>query len=146
MDEWTEQRERKMTTREQAEIYLAKHLIEWMGKPYALFNPHDKPLDELPVIYGFNNGGLSGWYNAVLLAEDGAGLGGHLCSDEGYMPHDLGILEGSRPDRHGTFRAHYPDGYQMAFIPSNEVMTHPGLDAAVKRNQEKADKAKENAA
>jgi hypothetical protein len=103
----------------------------------AVYNPHGKPIEELPVIYGFNNGGSPRWYSAVLLADDGTPLGGHLCSHEGYMPHDLGILEGARPDRHEHFRQHYPDGYRMQFIPSDQVMTHPGLDAAVKRNQER---------
>lgn len=127
-----------MTTAAATRLYLAQHDYEWGDKSYAVFNPHNKPVDELPTIYGFNNGGSQDWWNGVLLAEDGAGLGGHVCSHEGYMRHDLGILEGSRPDRHEHFRAHYPDGYRMAFIPSEHVMTHPGLDAAVKRNQEKA--------
>lgn len=127
-----------MTTEAAARLYLAQHEIEWHGRPLAIFNPHNKPLEELPVIYGFNNGGSPGWYSAVLLAEDGTVLGGHLCSHEGYMRHDLGCIEGSRPDRHEGFRQHYPDGYRMAFIGEDDVMTHPGLDAAVKRNKEKA--------
>ena len=64
-------------------------------------------------------------------------MGGHVCSDEGYMRHDLGILEGARPDRHETFREHYPNGYRMDFVPSGEVRTHPGLEAAYQRNQAK---------
>ncbi len=94
---------------------------------YAVFNPHDKPIDTLPVIYGFNNGGQPGWYHATLVAEDGTFLGGHLCSGECYMPGDLGILEGSRPDRHEGFRKHYPDGYRMEFVGFDEVKSHPKL-------------------
>ena len=127
-----------MTTPAAARLYEVQHLLEWEGRPVAIFNPHNKPIAELPVIYGFNNGGSPGWMSAVLLAEDGTGLGGHTCSSEAYMPHDLGVLEGARPDRHETFRQHYPDGYRMEFIGSDQVMTHPGLDAAVKRNQERA--------
>lgn len=128
-----------MTT-PQAEIaYLNEHLVEWQGKGYASFNPHDKPLEELPVIWGFNNGGSPGWYSGVLLADDGTSLGGHVCSHEGYMRHDLGIVEGSRPDRHETFRKHYPNGYRMDFVPAAEVTTHPGLEAAYQRNQAKRD-------
>lgn len=127
-----------MTTAAAEAAYLADHLREWEGRGYASFNPHGKPLGELPVIYGFNNGGTPGWFYAVLLAEDGEPLGGHVCSSEGYMRHDLGIVEGSRPDRHETFRQHYPDGYRMDFVPASEVMTHPGLEAAVQRHQQRA--------
>ena len=127
-----------MTTERAAALYLAQHQYEWGGQPVAIHNPHDKPVDELPVIYGFNNGGSPGLLNGVLLAEDGECLGGHACSHEGYMPHDLGIIEGSRPDRHETFREHYPDGYRMEFVPAKDVMTHEGLEAAYQKNQARA--------
>lgn len=124
-----------MTTPAAAASYLAHHLAEWAEKGFAIYNPHDKPVDELPVIYGFNNGGSPGWYSGCLLAEDGEALGGHICSHEAYMVHDLGVAEGSRPDRHETFREHYPDGYRMDFVPAKDVQTHPGLEAAYQRNQ-----------
>lgn len=134
-----------MTTQAAARLYLTQHLHAWEGKGYAIYNPHNKPLEDLPVIYGFNNGGSPGWMSGVLLAEDGTGLGGHICSAEGYMPHDLGVLAGSRPDRQETFKAHYPDGYRMDFVPGAEVLEHAGLEAAYQRNQEtaKADEGKE---
>ena len=127
-----------MTTEAAARLYAAQHIIENAGKSYAVFNPHNKPVEELPIIYGFNNGGSPNRYSAVLLAEDGTFLGSHICSDECYMPHDLGILEGTRSDRHETFQKHYPDGYRMDFIPASEVKAHAGLEAAYKLNQEKA--------
>jgi hypothetical protein len=108
---------------------------------FAVYNPHNKPTEELPVIYGFNNGGSPGWYSGVLLAEDGTGLGGHMCSHEAFMYGDLGIVEGSRPDRHEAFREHYPDGYRMDFVSSSDVMAHPGLDAAYLKNQAQAKEA-----
>lgn len=94
-----------MTTEAAARLYEAQHLQAMEGKGYAIFNPHNKPAWDLPVIYGFNNGGNQGWYSATLLAEDGEFLGGHVCSSEGYMPHDLGILDGTRPDRHEHFKS-----------------------------------------
>jgi len=106
---------------------------------YAVFNPHAKTEPDLPVIYGFNNGGSPGWYLGCLLAESGHCLGGHVCSDEYFMYGDLGILEGSRPDRHETFREHYPDGYRMDFVSAGEARTHPGLAAAYQKNQHLAD-------
>lgn len=104
----------------------------------AIYNPHSKPTEDLPTIYGFNNGGSPGWFSGCLIAEDGTGLGGHLCSHEAYMPGDLGVLEGSRPDRHKTFQEHYPDGYRMEFVSYGDVRGHEKLTAALKLNEQKA--------
>jgi hypothetical protein len=127
-----------MTTEAAAAHYLAEHLHEIEGRKVAIHNPHNKPVSELPVIYGFNNSDTTrGWCNGVIVAEDGTCLGGHVCSHEGYMLNDLGILEGCRPDRHETFRQHYPDGYRMEFVGSANVRGHAGLDAAYAKNQAK---------
>jgi len=53
------------------------------------------------------------------------------------MPADLGILEGTRPDRHEQFRQHYPEGYSMEFVGIDKVESHSGLLAAFKLNQAK---------
>ena len=132
-----------MTTEAAARLYEAEHLAEWGDRGYASFNPHNKPIGELPVIWGFNNGGSPGWYSAVLLADDGECLGGHICSSEAYMPHDLGIVQDSRPDRHEIFREHYPDGYRMDFVGASAVRTHPALEAAYEKHQARAALAKE---
>lgn len=128
-----------MTTKAAAALYEAQHIYAHEGRPVAVFNPHSHPLSELPVIYGFNNGGDCCFLGAVLIAEDGTGLGGHACSSEAYMPADLGILEGTRPDRHETFREHYPDGYRMEFVGAAKVKAHPGLMDAYRRNQTAAE-------
>ena len=65
-----------MTTAAAERLYLAQHLLEVFGRPVAIFNPQDTPVEELPVIYGFNNGGSPGWYSGRLLASDGTRLGG----------------------------------------------------------------------
>ena len=119
-----------MTTPQAAADYLADHLSSNAEKGYAVYNPKGLLEDQLPVIFGFNNGGSPGWFSAVLLAQDGTSLGGHLCSNEGYMPYDLGVLENSRPDRHETFREHYPEGYRMDFISFDDVPKTPLLLAA----------------
>lgn len=121
-----------MTTPAAAALYEAQHNLAMEGKRYAVYNPHDKPVDELPVIYGFNNGGSPYWLQAVAIAQDGTVLGGHACSAESYMLHDLGILEGTRADRHtDQYQQHYPDGYRMDFVASVDVDTHKGLQAAL---------------
>lgn len=107
------------------------------GKKYAIFNPQGKPLNELPTIYGFNNGGRPGWYYAVALAEDGTYLGGHCCSAECYMRHDLGILEGTRTDRHeNDYQKHYPDGYRMAFVKTEDIEGHEALQKVFELNRQ----------
>jgi len=111
-----------MTTAAAARQYLNDHLKQTSYRKNFVFNPNNKPEEELPVIMGFNNGGSSGWYEALAIAQDGTVLGGHTCSDEGYMRADLGIIEGTRPDRHETsYQIHYPDGYRMAFIESQDI-------------------------
>lgn len=124
-----------MTTPAAANFYLAQHLFELEGKQNAVFNPHGKPTESLPVIFGFNNGGSFGWYSAKLIAEDGIGFGGHCYSHEGYMRHDLGILEGCCPDRHELFKKHYPDGYRMAFVCYDEVKGCEPLQKAIELNK-----------
>lgn len=126
-----------MTTRAAAALYLAQHKMEHEGRGWIVHDPHGKGRENLPVIYGFNNGGSPGWYSAVAISEDGVCLGGHCCSDEGYMEADLGIIEGWRMDRHEAYRAHYPDGYRMEFVRSADVKQHEGLQAAFKRYDER---------
>ena len=123
-----------MTTPAAERLYEAQHVHRWEGTGWAVYNPHEKPVEDLPVIYGFNNGGHHRWMSACLIAEDGTGLGGHVCSSEAYMPHDLGILDGARPDRHETFRKHYPDGYRMEFVGNDAVESHEKLMAAIAIN------------
>lgn len=124
-----------MTTPIREKLYQAQHNAEMEGKKWVVYNPKNKSLDKLPIIYGFNNGGSKGMLHAQLLAEDGTALGGHACSNECYMEHDLGILEGTRPDRHETFKKHYPEGYKMKFVSSNDVKNNKGLMKAYELNQ-----------
>jgi len=112
---------------------------------YAVYNPLSKPIDELPFIIGFNNGGSRDWWHAQLIAEDGEGLGSHLCSHEGYMEYDLGIIEGTRQDRHETtFKAHYPDGYRMDFVSLKNVKSDERLKKAFELNKLIKSKANES--
>ncbi len=107
-----------------------------MNDEYEVFNPNNKPEAELPVIYGFNNGGQIGLLHAVAIAEDGTCLGGHGCSSEGYMLGDLGILKGHRKDRHeNSYQKHYPNGYRMDFVESKDVKKHEGLQKAFALNK-----------
>lgn len=131
-----------MTTAAAERLYLAQHLMEWEGKGYASHNPHGKPLDELPVIYAFSNVRGGGDGICYAMAADGTVLGSHWCSNEGYAPHDLGVVVDARLDRHEGYRKHYPDGYRMDFVRAADVRDHAGLTAAFELNQKQADAAK----
>ena len=132
-----------MTTKAAEALYEAQHVHFYEGRRAAIFNPSAKSITELPIIYGFNNGGPRYFLDAVLIAEDGTYLGGHRCSSEAYMPSDLGILEGTREDRHEEFRTHYPDGYRMEFVSFEDATKHPGLQEALKSYAAKKEKEKE---
>lgn len=124
-----------MTTKEAAAQYEMAHIQANKDKKIAVYNPHNKPISELPVIYGYNGGGSAGYKAAILITEDGFEIGDHTCSSEAYMPHDLGILENSRPDRHVYFRRYYPDGYRMEFVGYDDaVSTHEGLQKAFEKD------------
>ena len=124
-----------MTTKAAEALYLAQHLAEWEGRGYASHNPNNKPLEELPVIYAFSNVAGGGDGVCYAMAQDGTVLGSHWCSNEAYAPHDLGVVEGARPDRHDDYRKHYPDGYRMDFVPSKDVLSHPALKIAFEANK-----------
>jgi len=109
--------------------------MEHNGRPVAIFNPKGVNPAELPAIYAYSNVVGGGDGIAYAMAQNGHVLGSHWCSNEGYVPHDLGVLEGTREDRHEVYRKHYPDGYRMEFIRSSEVLAHPGLSEAYRLNQ-----------
>lgn len=128
-----------MTTKDAAIVYLREFQAR-QPKTYEVYNPLMVDESTLPTIYGFNNGGEPGWnLMAALVSEDGKFLGSHSCSDEGYMRADLGILKGTRPDRHELFQQHYPDGYRMDFVPYEAIEHHTALQHALKLNKLEAE-------
>lgn len=88
-----------------------------------------------PKIFAFSNVRGGGDGIALAMAEDGTVLGSHWCSHEGYVSYDLGVTPGSRADRHETYAAHYPAGYDMEFVRAADVAIHAGLTRAFELNQ-----------
>ena len=109
-----------MTTREAEREYLRQHLMENKDRNTVVFNPNGIPEHSLTDIFGYNSGKCGVFYRAVLIDEYGRVLKIHFCSDEGYMRADLGILGGFCESLHEQLRIDYPDGYRMAFIPSDD--------------------------
>lgn len=123
-----------MTTKAAAELYLAQHRNQTNSEA-VIHNPKSSRIDELPKIYAFSNAAGGGDGIAYAMADDGTVLGSHWCSHEGYVEHDLAVNAGCRDDRHEAYRAHYPNGYVMEFVPASEVKRHAGLMAAFEKNQ-----------
>lgn len=92
-------------------------------------------------IYCFSNviGGRDG--AAYAIADDGTVLGSHWCSNEYFVPQDLGVIDGTRPDRHETYKKHFPNGYEMEFVASKDIENHKGLNEALRLNQLQAEQA-----
>jgi len=59
--------------------------------------------EQVHTIYCFNNGGREGWMHAVAIADDGHCLAQHICTNESFMPYDLGIV-GER--KHENYNKH----------------------------------------
>ena len=88
-----------------------------------------------PKIFCFLNTVRAGEGVAYAMAEDGTVLATHLCSSERFVSHDLGVIDGCSPTKHIVYRQHYPDGYDMEFVLTKDVLSHPGLSLAYERNQ-----------
>jgi hypothetical protein len=131
-----------MTTPAAAKLYQAQHEYAMEGKKPVVYNPNEQPLEELPEIMCFSAMANGGDGIAYALAEDGAGLGSHWCSHEGYVSHDLAVLEGCHISRHETYKEHYPNGYRMRFILSKDVKSDEKLQKAFYRNERIAEEEK----
>lgn len=88
--------------------------------------------DKKPKVFVFCSSCAPGWHYAVAIAEDGTCLADHLCSHHGYIAHDMGISEeGWKRD---LYAAHYPDGFDVEWVPNPRSGQHAGLDAAYALN------------
>ena len=88
-----------------------------------------------PKIYAFGVPSSSGLVNAYALAEDGKVLAMHGCTDESCVPGDLGVTRGLGTDNHVRYEHHYPDGYEMEFVPMGDIEGHAGVQEALRRNR-----------
>jgi hypothetical protein len=72
--------------------------------------------------------GAGDWHSMLAVAEDGHVLAAHICSHHGFAQRDMGI----HPDgwKRDKYAAHYPAGFEVLFIESKDINTHPGLQAA----------------
>lgn len=78
-------------------------------------------------IFCFNNGGPHQWLTAIAIADDGHILAQHICSDEYFMRHDLGLTSDWK---HENYDAHFGVGnWELVWI--DDPKKSPELDAAI---------------
>jgi hypothetical protein len=97
-----------------------------------------------PKIFVFSSVKDGGDGLAYAMAQDGHVLASHWCSNELFVPQDLGDDRVKNdPQRAELYAKHYPDGYEIEFIKAADLDEHEGFQAAFKLNQELAAKARE---
>lgn len=79
-------------------------------------------------VFAFQNFEGGGEGIGVAIAEDGMLLVSHYSSNATYAAHDLGATSDWH---HDTYKAYYPDGFEVEFIKDKDVESHPGLQAAL---------------
>ena len=85
-----------------------------------------------PKIYAFSNTMEGGESEAIAMAEDGEVVSSHWCSNECWVPHDLGVTSDWH---HEAYKEKYPDGFEVEFIKARDVDAHEGLQKAVALNR-----------
>ena len=76
------------------------------------------------------------------LAEDGHCIASHLSSNETWSKHDMGLTSDWK---HDHYAKEYPDGYELEWVPMQDVETHVGLNAALCLNRALAEMEDEDA-
>jgi len=82
-------------------------------------------------IFCFINGGYSDCWEAIAIGENGRIVGNHVCSNEGWAKHDLGVTSDSK---HDNYNEAYPNGWELIWV--DDPKNHSGLQAAYKLNQQ----------
>jgi hypothetical protein len=92
-------------------------------------------------LYLFCNSDLyKGWCSCYSLTDDGHILGNHICSNTGFMQHDLH----DRTDRLKTIKEHFKDEpYDVILFYDHSYKENLEFMHAFKLNQELSEKAKE---
>lgn len=67
----------------------------------------------------------------LAVAEDGHILASHYCSHKAYVAHDMGITSNWK---HDAYNEHYPDGWELEWIESEDAPNHIGLNEAMRLN------------
>jgi hypothetical protein len=109
-----------------------------------VYNPNNKPVEELPKIFAWAQpNGFGHDVTGQLLGQNGEGLGSHWSSSNEWAKKDLGFMGDNRFDRHETFRKYYPDGYAMYWLGDNP-RAEPEFLTAMDKNRELANAEKDN--
>lgn len=83
-------------------------------------------------IYAFVNGEWGSDLVGVAIAEDGMVLAQHVSSSESWVWHDLGV---GSTRQHDHYAEHYPNGFEVEYVPMEQRDSHAGLQAALAANR-----------
>lgn len=86
----------------------------------------------VPKIFVFCNSCEPKWHSAQALTEDGFFVAQHVCSDHGFILHDMGAHPSGC--KRNIYDTHYPEGYEVVF---EEDARNPSEEfkAAYKKHQ-----------
>ncbi len=101
-------------------------------------------LSDPPRIYVWCNSCSHQWHTMVALAEDGAGISGHVCSSHGFAGYDMGF---NSEQKHERYDEHYPDGWELIWVEDFKASMagDSRFAAAIEANRARADLEKANA-
>jgi hypothetical protein len=85
----------------------------------------------MATVYLFSNAIGRSECCGFALADDGVMLATEWCSCDDYVRRDLGGYEYTRADLREKYAAHFPQGYQIVYVPWRNVIHHAGLQAAI---------------
>jgi hypothetical protein len=94
-------------------------------------------------VYAFQNFVGGGEGPGIGIAEDGTVLAEHWSSNPYWAEHDLGARSNWK---HELYAAHYPEGFEVEFVPADKVDAHEGLQRALALNTQQAEVSEVSAA
>lgn len=107
---------------------------------YLVHNPHGKPVEELPIIYGAAVADLKDLgVGGKTITQEGMFLANWLSSNEEFLKSDLGIVEGGKASMKVLFDRVYPDGYRTEYVSLKDHDTHPVIGPILKAVEAKVD-------
>jgi hypothetical protein len=87
--------------------------------------------EALPKIFLFIEGENNWGVFPSALAEDGHCLAGYCSSNKSFAMHDIGF---NSTWKHDNYKKHYPNGYELVWLESDELEGNTGFLKAVENN------------
>lgn len=118
--------------------FVAKHRH---GKPIdpLIYNPAHRPIDELPVIYGYVSGANPKGCLCLAVSSDGDYLGNRWCTSPEFMAYDLSLAIDGGCQMIKFYLERYQNGFRCVAVPHGEEDSHVGLQKALDKLEAKTE-------